>query len=229
MIQIPENLQKIYQDNTIKSLALLDGIKEPDMLSLDEYQNFYQAKIFIDKLKMDCWIMCRQLWEKVWLSAIENLEKIKENMDPNYIRTPEEAFDLCNDIKVSDGSVKHKASSDEPNNVSIFTVAYPVSSSKNINFCFIIDWEKQNLGSYCCLDEAGKNKEIAIISKDSEYNMLQQNNIYAFNESKYHISLNKKEISNSDIEELKKATEEIITYYNKNKKEILSRQIIDEE
>ena len=64
-IKIPENLIKICNDNTIKAVGMLDNVSELNEDNFDELENFYQAKLFIQKLKTDCWVLCRNIWEKV--------------------------------------------------------------------------------------------------------------------------------------------------------------------
>jgi len=71
-IKIPENLIKICNDNTIKAIGMLDNVSELNENNFDELENFYQAKLFIQKLKTDCWILCRNIWEKVWENQIKD-------------------------------------------------------------------------------------------------------------------------------------------------------------
>ena len=49
-IKIPENLIKICNDNTIKAIGMLDNVSELNENNFDELENFYQAKLFIQKL-----------------------------------------------------------------------------------------------------------------------------------------------------------------------------------
>lgn len=71
-IKIPENLIKICNDNTIKAVGMLDNVSELNEDNFDELENFYQAKLFIQKLKTDCWVLCRNIWEKVWSNQIKD-------------------------------------------------------------------------------------------------------------------------------------------------------------
>lgn len=96
-IKIPENLIKICNDNTIKAIGMLDNVSELNENNFDELENFYQAKLFIQKLKTDCWILCRNIWEKVWgnqikdrsISYISELSKARDEIISYFYKNKE--------------------------------------------------------------------------------------------------------------------------------------------
>ena len=187
---------------------MLDNIypQNPPKLSLDDCQEFYESKLFVDKLKLECWEFCSQLWKEVWLKSLENLPTLNET-SINFISSPYYAFEFCVDVKFTEKK--------ESLNASIFTVTYYLNKKKNINFSIKIDWEQKKIGTYCSL-ENNNGQEFAVIPNNTELNSVVQdinNNIS--NQSIFQISLKQEEINNNEIEELKKAAMEIINYINK--------------
>lgn len=208
MITIPNNLKKIIQADHINALAMLDNIdpNNPPELSLNECLEFYKAKLFIDKLKLECWEFCSQLWEKVWKETLNNLPSLKET-NINYIKSPYLAFRFWENVKFSE---KKKAP-----NASIFTVAYFLNKRKNINFCIKIDWAEKRIGTYCSFDN-NKAVESEVIPTETEFNFVKKDEDNdKSNQSKYQISLMQEEINDNEINELKKAAMEIINHINK--------------
>lgn len=203
MIQLPENLKKVCRDNTIKALAMLDSTEESSTKSLDEYQNFYQAKVFLQKFKMDGWLMCRQIWESVWENLVNDIDIEDHNI--TYIKTPEDFFDLANDI----------------DNHSIFTVSYEVNKKFDINLSIILYWQSKQLGIYSSIDK--DRVDFPIIQTPTKLTVINRdidNDIY--NVSQHTVSLkNSDTISDNDIELFRKSAKEIIKYFNEHKDDII--------
>ena len=204
MIQIPENLKKVCKDNTIKALATFDSIKEPSNMSFDEYQNFYQAKVFLQKFKMDGWLMCRQIWEVVWGDLSKNID-IKDH-DITYLTTPDNCFDLANDEK----------------DFSTFTVSYKINKKFDINLSIVLYWQNKKLGIFSSIDNQNCD-DFAITQKTSELIAVKNCDNDTYNDSQYTVSLNNLDtISDEDIKQFRKFAQGIINYFNKHKQEVLS-------
>ena len=205
MIQIPENLVKVLRDNTLKALDTFDNAKEPSTKSFDEYQNFYQAKVFLQKFKMDGWLMCRQIWEAVWGEMVKDLN-IK-NREVTYLKTPEDCFDLSNYKKGS---------------YSVFTVSYEVNKEFEINLCIVLYWQEQKLGVYSSINNQDF-VEFPIMQTPTELTAIKHNDGDSYNVSQYAASLKDSEtISDADISHFKQFAQEIIGYFNQHQQEIIN-------
>ena len=121
-IKIPENLIKICNDNTIKAVGMLDNVSELNEDNFDELENFYQAKLFIQKLKTDCWILCRNIWEKVWSNQIKD-------RPISYIS---ELWDL----------------SEDANDISTFCVSYKINNKFELNLFILLVWKDYNRSKF---------------------------------------------------------------------------------
>lgn len=208
MINIPNNLKKIIQDNYITALAMLDNIypQNPPKLSLDDCQEFYESKLFVDKLKLECWEFCSQIWKEVWQEYLKNIPTLNET-NINYIKSPYDAFRFCNDVKFTEKN--------ESLNASIFTIRYYFNKRKNIHFSIKIDWKQKKIGSYCSFENKDGH-ESAVIPNNTELNsVIQDIDNDISNQSTYQISLMKEKINENEINELKKAAMEIVDYINK--------------
>ena len=200
MIQISENLVKVLRDNTLNALAMFDNAKEPSSISFDEYQNFYQAKVFLQKFKMDGWIMCRQIWEAVWGEMVKDLN-IK-NREVTYLDTPEKCFDLTND----------------KGDCSVFMVSYEVNKKFQINLAIVLYWQEQKLGLYSSINNQD-DTEFPIMQTPTELTAIKDD----YNASQYTVSLkNSGTVSDTDIAHLRQFAQEIISYFNQHQQEILN-------
>lgn len=204
MIQIPENLVNICRNNTLKALAMFDNTKEPNTLSLDEYQNFYQAKVFLQKFKMDGWLMCRQIWEAVWGEMAKKLNI--RNREVTYLTTPENCFDLANDIE----------------DYSTFTVSYEINKKFEINLTIVLYWQEQKLGIYSSINNQD-GVEFPFIQTPTELVAIKHNGDDSYNASQYTVSLkNSGTVSDADIAHFRQFAQEIISYFNQHQQEILN-------
>lgn len=203
MIQIPENLKKVCKDNTIKALAMFDNTEVPSKISFDEYQNFYQAKVFLQKFKTDGWIMCRQIWEAVWENLVNDLDI--ENHNITYITDLDNCFDLANDIS----------------DYSTFIASYEINKKFKINLSIMLHWQNKQLGIFSSItNQDGDN--FAITQETSKLIAVQNCEYGTYNESQYTVSLNNSDtISDEDIRHFRQFAQEIINYFNKHKKEVL--------
>ena len=203
MIQIPENLIKVLCDNTLKALAMFDNAKEPSTMSFDEYQNFYQAKVFLQKFKMDGWLMCRQIWEAVWGEMAKDLN-IK-NREVTYLTTPEDCFDLTND----------------KDDYSVFTVSYEVNRKFEINLAVVLYWQEQKLGIYSSINNQD-GVEFPTMQIPTELTAIKHNGDDSYNVSQYTVSLkNSDTVSDADIAHFRQFAQEIISYFNQHQQEII--------
>ncbi len=203
MIQIPENLEKVFHDNTLNALAMFDNAKEPSTISFDEYQNFYQAKVFLQKFKMDGWLMCRQIWEAVWGETVKDLN-IK-NREIIYLKTPEDCFDLSSDH----------------NDCSAFIVSYEVNKKYEINLSVALYWQERKLSIYSSINN--KDAEFPIMRTSTELTAVKYiADDFSYNVSQYTVSLKKSNtISDADILHFKQFANEIISYFNQHQQEII--------
>ena len=207
MIQIPENLLKVFRDKTVRALAMFDNAKEPSTKSFDEYQNFYQAKIFLEKFKMDGWLMCRDIWNATWKEFEKDLNIKDHNI--TYLTSLSDCFDLANDI----------------NDYSLFTVSYEINTNFEINLTVILYWQKQLLAIYSSINNQDGD-EFPIIEKATEFNDIKElsdgsNDFH--NISKFTVSLeNSDTITDEDISHFRKAAQEIINYFNEHQREIIN-------
>lgn len=204
MIQIPENLKKVCKDNTIKALAMFDNTEVPSKISFDEYQNFYQAKVFLQKFKTDGWIMCRQIWEAVWENLVNDLDI--ENHNITYITDLDNCFDLANDIS----------------DYSTFIASYEINKKFKINLSIMLYWQNKQLGIFSSItNQDGDN--FAITQETSKLIAVQNCEYGTYNESQYTVSLNNSDtISDEDIRHFKQFAQEIINYFNQHQQEVLS-------
>ena len=202
MIRIPENLINICRDNTLKALAMFDGAREPSSISFDEYQNFYQAKVFLQKFKMDGWIMCRQIWEAVWGEMAKNLNI--RNREVTYITAPTDCFDLTNDIE----------------DYSASTVSYEINKKFEINLTVVLYWQEQKLGIYSSINNQD-GVEYPIMQTPTELIAIKHNGDDSYNVSQYTVPLkNTDTISDTDISHFKQFAQEIISYFNQHQNEV---------
>ncbi len=204
MIQIPENLKKVCKDNTIKALAMFDNTEVPSKISFDEYQNFYQAKVFLQKFKTDGWIMCRQIWEAVWEDLVNDLDI--ENHNIIYITDLDNCFDLANDIS----------------DYSLFTASYEINKHFEINFSVVMYWQNKQLGVFSSINNQD-NDDFAIIQETSKLIAVKNCDCDTYNDSQHTVSINDSDtISDEDIKQFRQFAQEIISYFNKHKKEVLN-------
>lgn len=197
-IKIPENLIKICNDNTIKAVGMLDNVSELNENNFDELENFYQAKLFIQKLKIDCWILCRNIWEKVWENQIKD-------KPISYIS---ELWDL----------------SEDANNISTFCVSYKINNKFELNLFILLVWKDYKIYIGADInDEDGT--EYALTSSTMQYTEKKEFSTTvgeSYNRSKFGISLKDNiEINDDLISGLNKARDEIISNFYKNKEIIV--------
>ncbi len=202
MIQIPETLTNVCRDNTLKALAMFDTTVEPSSLSLEEYQNFYQAKIFLEKFKMDGWILCRQIWDSVWGELSKTLKT-----DITYITGMYNCLDIDKEL-----------------NDSFFTVSYTIDSKFDMNLSIVIDWQNKEL-KVCAAIENQDEIDSLIMKEQTDITESQTDNDgYSHNLSKHKISLIKNDtITDEDITSFKQFAQEIIDYFHKYRKDILAK------
>lgn len=204
MIQIPENLIKICRDNTVNALAMFSNIKEPSTISFDEYQNFYQAKVFLEKFKMDGWLMCRQIWEAVWEDLAKELNI--ENSKISYLTIPKDCFDLVND----------------KDDYSLFVVSYEINKDFELNLSIVLYWQNKQLGILSSINnQDGDN--FPIMQETSKLTAVKNSEYGSYNVSQHTVLLsNYNTISDGDIEQFRKSAQEIISYFNQHQQEVLS-------
>lgn len=195
-IKIPDNIVNICNEKTFKGLAMLDNVSTLNTTDTKELENFYKAKLFIEKFKTDCWIFLLSLWDNVWK------EQIKEK-NISYI-TP------IHNLEQNDSAT------------SIFCISYKIRENIDLNTFTLLKWDEYKIyiGANLCKDD----EEYALTDVFLDYSEKKEftpDDEESYNCSKFGIPLiGKTDISDETIAQLKQAATELIHYYTEHKNKL---------